>query len=174
MNLGIEKLDTILAPYLEVIGEDIGYVNHTKRMLTYANALYEFKEDEEEKFVIALAFHDLGIWTENSFDYLDPSVALAKAYLKEHGLEAYEADVVQLIDEHHKLMPIKNNPLAELFRRVDMIDVYWNLSLFGMKASTFKAAKKAYPNNGFHVTLIKWFFRQLRREPLRPMPMLKW
>ena len=174
MNTLSEKMDTILQPYLEAIGSDIGYINHTKRMMEYALELEELNEEEKKKFLIALAFHDLGIWTEKSFDYLEPSIILAQDYLKENNLLHYEKDVIQMIDEHHKLRAIKDNPLAELFRKVDIVDVYFGFFSFGIKRKKIKKIKKKYPNNGFHKTLIKWFFRHIKKEPLRPMPMLKW
>lgn len=169
-----EKIDLILESYLELLKDDLGYVNHTKRMVLYALELQELNEEQIEKFVIAVAFHDLGIWTEKSFDYLEPSVELARAYLTQQDKMAYEHDVVQMIDEHHKQTPIKNNPLAELFRKADLIDVSWGLLSFGVDGEKIKEIKKAFPNNGFHKTLIKWAWRQLKKEPWRPMPMLKW
>jgi len=169
-----EKIDTILQPYLQSIGDDIGYINHTKRMLLYALELKELSDEELEKFIIALAFHDLGIWTEQSFDYLAPSVELAKNYLKEHDKIAYTNDVVQMIDQHHKITPITDNDLAELFRKVDLIDVSWGVKSFGIDKKRINEIQKAFANNGFHMTLIKWFWKQLKHKPLRPMPMLKW
>jgi len=174
MNTLTKQIDTILSPYLEQIGSDIGYINHTKRMLMYALELQDLDEVQKEKFIIALAFHDLGIWTEQSFDYLDPSVALAKNYLKFHDKTDYENDVVSMIDLHHKLSPIKDNDLAELFRKVDMVDVYWGAIPFGIDKAKMKAIKKEFPNNGFHFTLIKWFGKRLLEKPWSPMPMLKW
>lgn len=167
-------IDLILEPYLVFIKEDIGYINHTKRMLLYALELQELNEEQIEKFIIATAFHDLGIWTENSFDYLEPSVELARVYLKEQDKMGYEHDVVQMINEHHKQMAIKNNNLAELFRKADLIDVSWGLISFGINAKKIQEIKKAFPNNGFHKTLLKWAWKQLKKEPWRPMPMLKW
>jgi hypothetical protein len=174
MNTVTEKIDVILQPYLELINEDIGYVNHTKRMLLYALELEKLKYEQIEKFIIAASFHDLGIWTENSFDYLKPSIELARYYLQEHDKMVYEDDVIQMIDEHHKQTPIKNNDLAELFRKADLIDVSWGLISFGIDAKKIQEIKKAFPNNGFHKTLIKWAWRQFKKEPYRPMPMLKW
>jgi len=169
-----EKINTILEPFLEVIGKDIGYINHTKRMLLYALELQDLDEIQKEKFIIAVSFHDLGIWTEQSFDYLDPSVALALEYLKNNNKMGYEKDVVAMIDLHHKLTPIKDNDLAELFRKVDMIDVYWGTVSFGINKKTMKEIKKTFPNNGFHLTLMKWFGKRLLEKPWSPMPMLKW
>lgn len=174
MSTALEQIDIILKPFLINIGDDIGYINHTKRMFLYAQELYPFNEEEAQKFAIALALHDLGIWTEGSFDYLEPSVALAQDYLHKNKLEAYESDVSAMIDLHHKLTPIKNKPLAELFRKVDMIDVYWGLISFGIHKNKMKEIKTAYPNNGFHLTLVKWFTRRLLTKPWSPMPMLKW
>lgn len=174
MNKVTEQIDTILAPYLEVIGSDIGYVNHTKRMLSYALEIQDLDEVQKEKFIIAVAFHDLGIWTEQSFDYLDPSVALALEYLKKEDKMDYEKDVRDMIDLHHKLTPIKDNDLAELFRKVDMVDVYWGAVSFGINKERMKEIKKEFPNNGFHLTLMKWFGKRLLEKPWSPMPMLKW
>lgn len=174
MNTVTQKIDKILEPYLEAIAEDIGYINHTKRMLMYALELQELNEEELEKFIIAVSFHDLGIWTERSFDYLDPSVELAREYLKKHNKMDYEKDVVQMINEHHKLTPIRDNPLAELFRKVDMVDVYWGAVSFGIDPLRMKEIKETFKNKGFHKTLMKWFWTQLKTDPLRPMPMLKW
>ncbi|PHR59573.1 MAG: hypothetical protein COA44_01125 [Arcobacter sp.] len=174
MHDATKQIDTILKPYLEVIGSDIGYINHTKRMLLYALELQDLDDVQKEKFIIALSFHDLGIWTEQSFDYLDPSVCLAQKYLKEHDKMEYKKDVVSMINLHHKLTPIKDNDLAELFRKVDMIDVYWGAVSFGIDKKKMKEIKKAFPNNSFHLTLMKWFGKRLLTKPWSPMPMLKW
>ncbi len=169
-----EKIDEILHPFLQDIGKDIGYVNHTKRMLAYALELENLDQEQIEKFIIALAFHDLGIWTEKSFDYLRPSISLAETYLNEHNLNPYKDEIIQMIDEHHKLSPITNSDLAELFRKVDMIDVYWGLITFGISKDKIREIKQKYPNNGFHLTLLKWFSKRLLSKPWSPMPMLKW
>ena len=174
MDSYFNKIDTILQPYLKMIGKDIGYINHTKRMFSYALELQDLNEEEIEKFIIALCFHDLGIWTEQSFDYLAPSVALAQNYLDKHHMQHYEKDVIQMIDEHHKLTHIKNNDLAELFRKVDMMDVSCGVISFGIDKKNIKIIKETFPNNGFHLSLIKWFGKRLRSKPWRPMPMLKW
>ena len=40
---------------------------------------------------IAAAFHDIGIWTAGTFDYLEPSVRVAAAYLTGTGRAASSA-----------------------------------------------------------------------------------
>jgi len=170
----IQQIDTILEPYLEAIGSDTGYINHNKRMLLYALELQELNEEETQKFIIALAFHDLGIWTERSFDYLNPSIELALAYLNINNKTAYINDVVDMIELHHKLTPIQENALAELFRKADMIDVCWGAISFGIDKKRMTEIKKAFSNNGFHFSLVKWFAKRLFSKPWSPMPMVKW
>lgn len=43
------------------------------------------KKINAEKYAIAAVFHDIGIWTNHTLDYLDPSAGQAKAYLTETG-----------------------------------------------------------------------------------------
>src|SRR5712671_5378177 len=62
------------------------------------------RPDQIEKIAVATAFHDLGIWTDGTFDYLGPSVRLARAYLTECGHpEKWVAEVERMILEHHEL-----------------------------------------------------------------------
>ena len=45
--------------------------------------LIDCEKNNEEKYAIASVFHDVGIWTDHTFDYLDPSIEQAKIYLTE-------------------------------------------------------------------------------------------
>ena len=38
--------------------------------------------NSDSKIAVAAVFHDIGIWSNKTFDYLEPSVALAREYLK--------------------------------------------------------------------------------------------
>jgi hypothetical protein len=79
-----------------------------------------------------------------------------------------------MIAQHHKVTPIHDNELAELFRKVDLIDVTWGLISFGIDKKRVQEIQKSFPNNGFHKTLIKWAWKQFIREPWRPVPVMKW
>ena len=99
-------LDDILNDWREVIGEDFdGYRNHCQRMVHCCLALRDCSEVERQKLMIAAAFHDIGIWTAHTLDYLPPSVTPAMAYLKDKGLEAWSEEIRLMITEHHKLSP---------------------------------------------------------------------
>ena len=80
-------MDEILDNWKNDIGNDYaGYKNHVYRMINFCFALHDCNNEERQKIIIAGCFHDLGIWANNTFDYLSPSVALAKAYLKQKYL----------------------------------------------------------------------------------------
>ena len=79
-------LDAILSTHAEALGADFeGYRNHTYRVANLSAAQLSASAEEIEKVAIAAAFHDLGIWTDRTFDYLAPSAALARAFLAGSG-----------------------------------------------------------------------------------------
>jgi hypothetical protein len=79
-----------------------GYRNHVHRMLNFCCALHNSVEKERQKLTIAGCFHDIGIWTGHTFDYLPPSVLAAKEYLELDGLGAWTSEVALMIDQHHE------------------------------------------------------------------------
>lgn len=82
-----EKIDHILDSYKNEFGKDFEqYHNHVYRVFNFAIPFVESYRDIEI-LSIAAAFHDLGIWTNKTFDYINPSVELAKKYCLENGLD---------------------------------------------------------------------------------------
>ncbi len=74
---------------------------------------------------IAAAFHDLGIWTDRTFDSLGPSRRLARACLAAGGRSALAPAVEAIIEQHHKPRPYRG-PFAEpveSFQRTDLFEV---------------------------------------------------
>ncbi len=71
-----ELIDEILQDYRAVINQSYqGYLNHCKRVA--ACCLMLSKDGSKEtlrKIAIAAAFHDIGIWTAHTIDYIKPSV----------------------------------------------------------------------------------------------------
>ena len=86
-----------------------------------------------EKIGIAAAFHDLGIWTDHTFDYLQPSMRLAQSWLAAAGKRRWTPEITEMILEHHKVTRYRANPgwLVEPFRRSDWIDVTRGALTFG-------------------------------------------
>ena len=168
-------VDEILGAYSPRLGRAaVPYRNHVCRMLNYHAALAP-ETALPDHAMVAAAFHDLGIWTHDTFDYLDPSRGLA-AYLHAHGLGEYAAEVDALILEHHKLTryPGPGPASIEAFRRADLADVSFGVVRGQVPGDFARSVMQAFPNAGFHVTLLGLAWKQFLREPLRPMPMLRW
>ena len=171
----IPLLEEILNERQSAIGgEFAGYKNHVYRMVNFCFALgSDFGEEEREKIVIAGCFHDIGIWTGATFDYLPPSIAAAREYLTGNNLEKYDADVTLMIDQHHKLSEFRDDRLTEVFRKGDLVDFSLGLFKCGLPKSYVKGVKKQFPNNGFHKYLVRLAGGWICRHPLNPLPVAK-
>lgn len=135
------------------------------------------KQDPESihKIAIAAAFHDIGIWTANTLDYLPPSIEALNQYLAAHQLIHFQEELSLMITEHHKLSSIyyPKYRLVEYFRQADYADFLLGIIRFGMPLNAYKQLKSTYPNAVFHKTLfylgMKRFFGNLGIPP-----MFKW
>jgi len=173
----IAPLEDILAPWRARIGADFeGYKNHVSRMLNFCFTLRDCTGEERQKLIIAGAFHDIGIWSDGTVDYLPPSVAQAKLYLTEHGLAAWIPEIELIIDLHHKLRPYSGgaSPLVEVFRKADLADFSLGVIKGGVPSETVREAKAAYPNAGFHKRLMQLAGGWFAKHPISPPPFMKW
>lgn len=175
MEQHYEGIENLLQKFSPQLGGDYQrYKNHVCRV--YANCLLlDPEKANEEKYAIAAVFHDLGIWTDHTLDYLDPSVAQAKTYLQEIGKDGWSEEIALMIYWHHKMSPYKGKyqEVVENFRKADWIDVSVGLLSFGVDKNTLRQNRKQLPNLGFHWFLIRGTFKNLFRHPLNPLPMFK-
>lgn len=169
-------LDAILETWRANLDKDFtAYRNHCCRMLKVALALRDCDADEQRKLQIAAAFHDLGIWSDGTVDYLPPSVLRARQYLQQQGLAHWQDEIEAMIDLHHKLRRVEHaSPLVELFRKADLVDVSLGLVRFGLSRSQVAAIRGAFPNAGFHKRLLALAKTWFATHPLSPPPFLKW
>ncbi len=177
IDQNIALLESILSEWQEVIGPDYaGYRNHVYRMVHCCFRLKPCSAEDQQKIIIAGAFHDIGIWVEKTLDYIPPSLPPAMKYLEQNGLEAWSQEIGLMISEHHKLRAYKDKPemLIELFRQGDLVDFSLGLFRFGIDRDYLKALKVAFPNSGFHKGLVSKSVRWFLRHPLNPAPMMKW
>ncbi len=177
IEANIPLLENILSEWQETIGTEYeGYKNHVYRMIHFCLALEVCNEEDKEKIIIAGAFHDIGIWIDNTIDYIPPSLPPAMKYLKGRGLEAWSAEIELMITEHHKVRGYENSnyPLVELFRKGDLVDFSLGLFKFGIPESYINQVKAEFPNADFHKNLSKRAGRWFVRHPLNPAPMMKW
>ena len=86
--MNTELITGILSLYKKELGSNFEkYHNHSCRVFVYASILSNTTEDKKNQLAIASAFHDIGIWVANTFDYLEPSTKLAEKYLTQHKLD---------------------------------------------------------------------------------------
>lgn len=176
-HANVDHIDGILSQWKTLIGADYqGYRNHVVRMVTFCLLLRPCTAEEQRKIEIAACFHDIGIWVANTLDYLPPSVPPARDYLAANGLQDWAGEIEQMILLHHKIRPVQNgaSPLVELFRQADLVDFSLGVIKQGLNGPTVSAVKAAFPNHGFHKMLVKRSGPWLIRNPLNPLPMMKW
>jgi len=170
-----KTIEDCLAIFKPVIGVDLEkYKNHVYRVFLNC-LLLDSESTNEEKYAIAAVFHDIGIWTNHTIDYLEPSIEHARTFLNATSKENWEAEISLMIYWHHK--PGKytgdHSHTVEIFRKADWIDVSLGVKTFGLNRQKIKDAGKNFPNKGFHLFLIRKLFRNFLSHPLKPLPMFK-
>lgn len=170
-------VDEILDSHAQALGPDLpAYRNHVTRVLHFVFAMDPQLRNTAQPLLIAGAFHDLGIWTAHTFDYLDPSSRLAHDYLIAQGLEPLWPEVDLIIQQHHKLRRY-TGPLeasVEAFRRADLVDLSLGSIRSGLSRKFVRTVRGQFQNAGFHSRLAVLTVQQFRRTPLNPFPMMRW
>lgn len=169
----VAVLDEVLDGHAGVLGGDFtAYRNHAYRVLNFCVA-QPTGAAELEKTAVAAAFHDLGIWTDVTFDYLQPSVRLATAHLVRAGRSEWAPEVAQMILQHHRISTSGPGSVVEAFRRADWVDVSRGIFTFGLPRTLIDAVFAAWPSAGFHKRLVQLELRRLRTHPWSPLPMVR-
>jgi hypothetical protein len=188
----IDSNDTV-EKYLKRYRTQIGpiydaYRGHIYRVLTYSIHFLEGDRSLEDLLAAALVFHDIGIWTSQKFDYLEPSCNKAQVILSK--THSYSADELKLIHDiiyyHHKLTPyesssklkntpvqIKNTKIINAVRMADLIDVSQGAIRHGLPFSHVQKTLKTHPSINFvprlvweGITMYKWNLIALGKDLL--------
>jgi hypothetical protein len=173
----LPTVEEVLDDHASELGHDfIAYRNHVYRVANLCFAIVGDRRVELEKIAVAAVFHDLGIWTNNTFDYIAPSVAIASQHLAARGMADWIPEIEAMIVDQHKITSSRANPqsLVESFRRADWIDVSRGLRRFGLPRTFIAAVDTTWPNAGFHRRLVQLTIDRFRKHPLSPLPMVKW
>ena len=173
----LPTVEEVLGNHERLLGTDaIGYRNHVYRVVNLCLAVARDNPVELEKLAVAAVFHDLGIWTNHTFDYIAPSVALARAHLAVRGMADWAPEIEAMIVDHHKVTASRSHPpsLVESFRRADWIDVTCGLRRFGVPRPFIATVRSTWPNAGFHRRLVELTVDRIWNHPLSPLPMVKW
>jgi hypothetical protein len=153
-----------------------GYGGHAQRIYNLARQLLG-SERHDTELALASAFHDLGIWSDDTFDYIEPSVQRALEHIRLRRLALSEELVAELIAQHHRLRRVRSGLAPEVvdaFRRADLVDVVAGGWRAGVDPAFTKDLVAVFPYAGFHGTLLQTALRWILRHPLRPLPMLRW
>ncbi|PIB36161.1 hypothetical protein BFP72_12525 [Reichenbachiella sp. 5M10] len=177
-NKSIPQIERVLLYYTQALGHDYNaYRNHVYRIyhLTLLLCPSELNKAQEEALAIAAVFHDLGIWTHHSMDYLSPSAESAVRHLEETGRTHLSDLCRQLIIHHHKISPYQgdHSDLTEAFRQADFMDLTFGVTRHGLPISRYQHLKESFPFLGFQKLIAKKILRHAFRHPMHPFPMLK-
>ena len=173
----LPTVEQVLDNHALELGHDLlAYRNHVYRVVNLCLAIVGDSRVEVEKIAVAAVFHDLGIWTNNTFDYIAPSVTLAREHLAARGMADWIPEIEAMIVDHHKVKPSHAKPqsLVESFRRADWIDVTRGLRRFGLPRTFIAAVAAEWPSAGFHRRLVELTIDRFWKHPLTPLPMVKW
>src|SRR5260370_18686004 len=83
----LPTVEQVLDDHASELGHDfIASRNHVYRVANLFLATRGDSRVEREEITVGAHFHSLGIWTNNTFDYIAPSVAIARKHLTARGL----------------------------------------------------------------------------------------
>jgi len=173
-------IDEVLDRYRQALGPHyLRYRGHVYRMYHYTRHLISERGGDpgrdDTAIALAAAFHDLRFATDQTLDYLPPSIDAAAEHLESLGFSALAPAVSRMIDFHHKLTPYRDEDagLVEPFRRADLVDLFAVPGL-GVPLSLRREAQSSYPKCGFRGFVCRTLFVGALKQPWRPLPMLRW
>ena len=170
-----QAISQLLAPFAQVIGTDLEkYQNHVCRVVANCLAI-DNSEKNRNKYIIAGVFHDIGIWTDHTIDYLAPSENIATRYLIDSSQELLMPEIIAMIHWHHKTTSYngEHSDTVNTFRKADWIDVSFGLLSFDANYKISSRYRKKFPNRDFHMFLIRQLANNFLRHPLSPLPMFR-
>jgi hypothetical protein len=174
-----------------------GYRGHCYRVYHFVLALSQHQpltDSQKEQLALAIAFHDIGIWTDKlpdgrcNIDYIAPSVKRAIEFMEEQKKpDLWRKPVTLMISEHHKITPVadahasvaqrdsaaQEARLIELVRQADLVDFSLGMVRLGLPRALVRSVRRHWPNAGFHAFLVRLILQRLQSKPWNPLPMMK-
>jgi hypothetical protein len=145
-----------------------GYRNHCLRVMSFAKFhmpeyVYEEYPNAMNIVAMALAYHDVGLWTDGELNYLEPSAKRMESYVEAEGVfdEKQIAIAREIIMQHHKFTDYSSSDksskaidaMVNAVRKGDWADATVGIIRFGLPASLLEAAYAKVPEAGFHAML---------------------
>jgi len=173
-------IDEVLDRYRSALGPHYQrYRGHVYRVYHYTRHLSAkgggAPEEDDSAIALAAAFHDLRFATDQTLDYLPPSIVSATEHLDALGLSELAPVVSRMIGFHHKLTPYRDEDanLVEPFRRADLVDLF-AVPGVGVPFALRREAQSSYPKCGFRGFVCRTLLLGAVKQPWRPLPMLRW
>ncbi|MEU6581729.1 hypothetical protein [Nocardia sp. NPDC046763] len=164
-------VDAVLDQHRDAVGTQLpAYRNHVLRSLNYQSLL--LGEPVSDAAALAWAIHDLGVWTAETWDYLEPSADLADVHAAEFGITDIDA-VRRMVLDHHRLRR-NDNRVVETFRIADRIDATRGRLYRPLTRADIDTVVGQLPYLGFHTYLARRALTYAVAHPLRPLPMVRW
>lgn len=173
----VPRIEEILTDWQAVIGDDyLGYRGHVYRMFNFCLALRPCSAEEQTKLAIAAGFHDIGLWSDHTTDYIPPSIVQLQTYCTTHHLDAWTEELCLMVEMHHKVFAYRGDrsPLIELFRQGDLVDFSRGTLTCGLPRNYVRQVQAAIPNNGFHRFLLRGAVDWFTHHPFSPPPFMRW
>lgn len=157
-------LDDELFSLSNAIGKDLRpYRNHCLRVLTFTryflpDDVIETIPNAMELAAVAIAYHDVALWTDRDLNYLEPSrKQLDRAVASDYSATDIET-MDQIILQHHKVTDYTGlnpaqNALINAVRKADWADFTMGLIRFGLPSVLLEAAYDQAKEAGFHQML---------------------
>ena len=167
-----QQIEQILAKYRNDLGDDfVPYKGHCYRVINYMKCM-GMTSQEEHISTVLVPFHDIGIWTHQTMDYLAVSAAVAREYIQREKMDIEDEIIDTFIRDHHKISSSPNG-LAEKLRKADLIDLTWGRIRWGIPRGHVRQIKQHFPHQNFQKKVYAKVLRYACSHPLRPFPMLK-
>jgi hypothetical protein len=178
MHEALEVADALFGQHHAEFGPGLaGYRGHVCRVIELTAKQVPLDPTSAKLLGIAAFFHDAGIWMDDTFDYLPPSIERATGHLRDLGYDQpADAELVRaIIHEHHRQRrAIHDNPLVEAFRRADLADVSLGIvACPDTSRAEYRSLLEHYPSHGFRRGLVVVAAKWTARHPLNPFPMIK-
>lgn len=166
-------IEDILERYKHILGKNYQpYVNHAERVSNICLQLLDGNTQHTREIIVASAFHDIGIWTQKTMDYLTPSINEALGYIDSQQLKIDKLLVKQLIRNHHKVTR-SDNPIIEAFRKADLVDLSLGFVSFRLSSKFISNLKREFPRNGFTLIILQKVLIYALTHLRKPLPMMR-
>ena len=140
------------------------------------NAMGESRDRNIDVMAFALAYHDIGLWTDKELSYLEPSVTVMERDLQVSSIREMfdppltEEEIIiarEIILQHHKITSYsvsKNNIhdtignkgeiMINAVRKGDWVDATMGIIKHGISTDLLETAYFEIPHYGFHNMLL--------------------